>query len=337
MRRALLSILGAAALAGALMVPVAAQSPSTSSSPGVIPEKLILGLVPSREADVLIESAQPLADYLSTTLGIPVASFVPSDYTGLVVAMGTGQAHIGAFGPFALVQAADEYGATIILQSVRRGSATYHTQWMTTDPATYCSDEVVTEVVQVGDPAADVTLSYCNGTLEATTGPVGEDALAKIPAGTTVSFVEQSSASGYIFPAVQLINAGIDPTSDITPLFAGNHDSSVIAICTGDASVGVSFDDARTLSTSLEGCPDVSTVVVFAYSQEIPNDGVAVAGDLDAGLKQRIADALIAYAGTEDGKAVLDSIYEIDEFAPADLTAFDVVREAAEKVGAPAE
>jgi hypothetical protein len=34
---------------------------------------------------------------------------------------------------------------------------------------------------------------------------------------------------------------------------------------------------------------------------------------------------------------VLNSIYEIDEFAPADLAAFDVVREAAEKIGAPPE
>jgi phosphonate transport system substrate-binding protein len=72
---------------------------------------------------------------------------------------------------------------------------------------------------------------------------------------------------------------------------------------------------------------------VFAYSQEIPNDGVAVAGNLPDDLKQQIADALIAFSETEEGAAVLDSIYEIDEFAPADLDSFDVVREAAEELG----
>ena len=49
----------------------------------------------------------------------------------------------------------------------------------------------------------------------------------------------------------------------------------------------------------------MSKTVVFALSPEIPNDGVAVAGDLDAGLKQRITDALLAYGETEEGSAVL--------------------------------
>jgi phosphonate transport system substrate-binding protein len=299
---------------------------------------LILGLVPSREADVLVETAQPLAAYLTTALGIPVESFVPTDYTGLVVAMGTGQAHIGAFGPFALVQAADQSGADIILQSVRNGSPTYHAQWFTGDPATYCATDVVTQAAQTsGDSPVDITLAFCNGTDTATAGPLAEDAIAKIAPGTTVSFVEQASASGYIFPAVELLNAGLDPTTDITPLFANGHDNSVVAVCNGNAPVGVSFDDARTLPTVQEGCDDLSGVTVFAYSQEIPNDGIAVAGDLDVGLKQRIADALLAYAATDEGKATLDAIYEIDDLVPADLASFDVVREAAEKVGAPPE
>ena len=74
-------------------------------------------------------------------------------------------------------------------------------------------------------------------------------------------------------------------------------------------------------------------VVVFALSPEIPNDGVAVRGELPEELKQQIADALIAYAETEEGKEVLNSVYEIDEFAPADLEAFDIVRQAAEQLG----
>src|SRR5262245_49054230 len=177
-RRALSSTLGAGLVALALAVPAVAQSPSPAApagSPGVIPETLILGLVPSREADVLVETAQPLADYLTTALGIPVESFVPTDYTGLVVAMGTGQAHIGAFGPFALVQAADQSGANIILQSVRNGSPTYHTQWFTSDSATYCTGDVVTQTAQTGDPPVDITLAFCNGTDTATAGPLAED------------------------------------------------------------------------------------------------------------------------------------------------------------------
>jgi phosphonate transport system substrate-binding protein len=324
-----LSLLSVFALAAACAGPVASPTPSgtpavTPSPTAQVPTQLVLGLVPSREADVLVENAKPLADYLTQQLGIEVVSFVPTDYPGLVAAMDTGQAHIGAFGPFGLIQSVDEAGAEIILQSARNGAVTYHTQWMTNDPDTYCLDEVVTD---------DAGLSYCNGTMEATEGPVGEDAIALVPEGTTVSFVTQTSASGYIFPALQLLQlAGLDRETDIDPLFAGGHDNSVIAVCNGDAPVGVAFDDARTILQEGD-CADMSNVVVFAFSQEIPNDGVSVAGNLPESLKQQIAAALIAYAETEAGAAVLDSIYEIDEFAPADLAAFDVVRQAADELG----
>lgn len=299
------------------------SAPASQPTGGEDPEELVLGLVPSREADVLVENAQPLVDYLSGQLGVPVEGFVPTDYPGLVAAMKTGQAHIGAFGPFGLVQAADDAGAEIILQSGRDGSVTYHTQWMTNDPDKYCTDEPV---------ANEDGLLFCNGTLDAEQGPVGEDAIAMIEDGTTVSFVSETSASGYIFPAVQLVDAGIDHVEGIDPLFAGNHDTSVIAVCNGDAEVGVSFNDARTILQEGD-CDDLSQVVVFAYSPEIPNDGIAVAGNLSDELKENIKQAFLSFAETEEGKATLDAVYEIDEFAEADLEAFDVVREAAEKVG----
>jgi len=343
-RRFVSSVAALAVMAAAVAGPAVAQSPSAAT--GRIPDKLVLGLVPSSDANVLITSAQPLADYLTQTLGIPTESLVPTDYTALVVAMGTGGADIGAFGPFALVQAADESGADIVLQSVRNGAITYHTQWMTNDPTTFCTTEVVTTVApSQEDTPQDVTLGFCNGADTATTGPLAEDALAKIPAGSTVSFTEQTSASGFIYPYVQLMNAGVGdpaltpagatpPTTEITALFAGGHDASVAAVCKGDALVGVSFNDARLVPAAVAACgTDQSANVVFALSPEIPNDGVALAGDLDRALKQRITDALLAYGETEEGSAVLTSIYRISKFAPADLSSLDVVREAAAKLG----
>jgi phosphonate transport system substrate-binding protein len=67
------------------------------------PAELVIGFVPSREAGALVETIQPLADYLTETLGMPVTGIVTNDYTGLVTAMETGQAHIGALPPFGLV------------------------------------------------------------------------------------------------------------------------------------------------------------------------------------------------------------------------------------------
>ena len=73
------------------------------------------------------------------------------DYAALITAMETGQAQIAALPPFGLVQAVDRAGAEMILQSDRFGSTTYHTQFMTTDAATYCAEEPVANERQEGE------------------------------------------------------------------------------------------------------------------------------------------------------------------------------------------
>jgi phosphonate transport system substrate-binding protein len=297
------------------------------------PENLVIGFVPSVEAGALVEDIQPLADHLSEALGIPVEGFVSSDYAALVTAMETGQAQIAALPPYGLVQAVDRAGAEVILQSDRFGSTTYHTQFMTTDAETYCADEPVTNERQEGEEMVPVL--NCNGTDrafdESPEGPIGIDALQAVEPGTPVSFVEQTSASGYIFPATIFATMGIDPETDIEAVFAGGHDASVIAVCNGQAEIGVSFDDART--DAVTDCDVPGTVVVFAYGPEIPNDGVAVAGELSDELQASIKQALLDYAATEEGVAVLESIYNITAFGEPNLDSLQIVRDAVEELG----
>ncbi|CAN5211707.1 phosphate/phosphite/phosphonate ABC transporter substrate-binding protein [soil metagenome] len=301
----------------------AASMPAESAA-AEAPEELVIGFVPSREADALVETIQPVADYLSEALGIPVSGVVTTDYTGLVTAMESDRAHIGAFGPFSLLQARDRAGAEIILQSERFGSATYHTQFMTNDPDKYCDDEPVVVDEETG-------WMNCNGTADADEGPVAVEKIAEIEEGTTVSFVEQASASGYIFPATIFIAQGIDPETGIDPIFAGGHDSSVIAVCEGDAEVGVAFDDARGAAET--ECDIASNVVVFAYGPEIPNDGWAVLGSLPDDMKEDIKQALLDYAASDEGAQVLNDIYEIDNLVEADQDAFTIVEDAARELG----
>ncbi|RPF22380.1 phosphate/phosphite/phosphonate ABC transporter substrate-binding protein [Myceligenerans xiligouense] len=292
-----------------------------------LPETLTLGLVPSQDQDQLVEDAEVLGDLLGEELGVEVETSVSTDYAALVVAMQTEQADIGMFGPVALVQAVDQADAEAVLQSVRYGSSTYHTQWMTNDPDTYCLDEVVTETDDDGNEFA-----FCNGA-EAVEGPTGEDALALVEQGTTISFVEEGSASGYYYPATQLAEVqGIDPLTDITSIYAGGHPNSVLNVVRGDAPIGVSFNDAR--AEVLEEEPDAGTeAVVFASSPEIPNDGVAVSGTFEDATTTQITDAFLALAESEEGLAALDAVYGIEGLEPADLDALDAARQVAANFG----
>jgi len=282
----LLTTVIATVLAATLFVGFAQQ--------GDIPDRLVLGMVPSREAEAIVDSLDPLAALLSDALLIPVDTFVSTNYVGLVEAVGTGRVDIGLFGPAALVQAMDAYGAEVIVASVRRGSTTYRSQF----------------------------------NIRCDSGITSFEDLR----GKTIAFVDPGSASGYQFPYVTLKNTyGIDPDTEMTSIFAGSHDAAALAVYNGDVDVAVTFggspgSDGR---ETIEGeYPDVKDVVcILGYSDDIPNDGAVVRAGLDPQLKEQIAQALIDIANTEEGKALTEALFNVTEFARIDASAYDVVRE----------
>ena len=290
-------------------------------------------------------------DYLSEAIGIEVEGVVTADYNGLVVAMGAGQADFGAFGPFGYVQASDQYPTLeVFIQSIRFGAATYHGQWFTND-ASICDAEPVPgalenqdgEIVMV-DPfdavALQVGVAFGDSGKEAETledgTPVdfGTACMASLDkvVGKNVAFTSATSTSGAVFPQLQLLNAGIDIENDITYSYLGSHTDTVAAVYNGDADVGLSFDDAR--RNIRTDNPDVgSKVIVFNITEEIPNDVVVARGELPDDLIQAVYDATAAFLETEDGVALFDEIYGWTDIRPAVESDFDIVREAAAKLG----
>ncbi|MFE7227631.1 phosphate/phosphite/phosphonate ABC transporter substrate-binding protein [Nocardioides sp. NPDC057577] len=294
-----------------------------STAPAEDPEEIVLSLVPSGDVDSITESAKGLESFLSDRIGIPVRAEVTESYAAAIVAMKADQAQVAMLGPIGMVQAEDQARAVPVLQSVRFGSGTYHTQWFTNDPETYCADEV--KVVE--------GLKYCNGTDAAETGPAGEEAIAKIKPGTSIAFVDQGSAAGYYYPATQWGQVtGGDALVDLDAQFAGDHDAAVLAVARGDYPVGVSFDDAREEVAADE--PKVaSDVVVFAYSAEIPNDGIVVAGGLSKELRTKVTDAFTAMAKDPKGLKTLAAVYDIEGLTPVDAEALKKAKAVEENFG----
>ena len=106
----------------------------STAGDGTWPDSITFGFVPSSEQEALQDNIQPFMDVLSEALGIEVEGVVTTDYTGLVTAMGTGKADLGAFGPFGYTLAQQQFGnMEVLIQAIRYGSATYHGQWMTND------------------------------------------------------------------------------------------------------------------------------------------------------------------------------------------------------------
>ena len=74
-------------------------------------------------------------------------------------------------------------------------------------------------------------------------------------------------------------------------------------------------------------------VVVFAITDEIPNDVVAIRSALPEDLKAAIYDAIEAFLATEEGEAIFDAVYGWTDIRPATESDFDIVRAAAAGLG----
>ncbi|GAA4196609.1 phosphate/phosphite/phosphonate ABC transporter substrate-binding protein [Microbacterium oryzae] len=312
----------ASALAAASVTALALAGCASEAGPAdaaAEPEEITLALVPSQDQDGLVETAAPITDYLTEELGMTVRGVVSKDYQAAVEAIGAGQAQIGFLPSLQLWQANDMYGAEVVLQTERNGNITYPAQFMTNDPDTYCDDE----------PVERDGMLFCNGA-DAMTGPAGLDSVEKVK-GAKVAVLGPGSPAGYIYPMLALQEAGLDIDTDIEQVPVTANDASVLAVYNGDAEVGFSFWDARSIVTDV---PDIGEkVVVFALTEEIPNDGVALSEELSPELRERITQALLDFAGTPEGQEALTSVYSITDLAPADPASLDVVARAADALG----
>ena len=334
------------------------DKPATTAAP--VLDKIIFGFVPSAEQTDLQDNIQPLMTVLSEGLGIEVEGFVTSDYSGLLVAMGSGQADVGAFNTLGYVNALNAFPTRMeaIAKVVRYGSGSYHGTFWTTDASVCSSAPVIgafenidgvptlvegsatmppdVKALQVGwgfsDDGMIPEVRTIDGA-EVTVSPgYACEADLSVMIGEEVLFVEEGSTSGYLYPSLQLKNAGISYTSDIVQRYAGSHDGVISGLYNGDAKFGVTYDDAR--RTLRKTNPDVGEkVIAFAITEEIPNDVVAVRSDLPADMKEKIYTILSDYISTDEGAAVMDEIYGWTGLVPAVNSEFDVVKQAAEEFG----
>ncbi|MDN3310302.1 phosphate/phosphite/phosphonate ABC transporter substrate-binding protein [Microbacterium oryzae] len=315
---------GALAVASLALVGCSTGSGDSASADDSWPESMTISLVPSVEGEDLAEALDPLTTYLSDELGIDVEGVVATDYAATVEALGADQAQVVITDAGSLYNAIEQYDADLILRDVRFGTTSYASVAYTNDPDTYCDDEPVMATYD----ASGVELAYCNGLEkpgESATGrgPAGLEAFSEIGEGTRVALQAATSPAGYQYPMVAMEDAGIDTDADITEIPVEGNNNAVLAVANGDAEIGFAYWDART--TVLEEAPQVAeNVVAFAYTEMIPNGGVAVASSLPDDLVAELAELMDGYAeSSEEAATVMFDLVGLSDWT--DETAEDEI------------
>lgn len=179
-----------------VLLAVVAVASTAGLLPGTIPHSsaeaapsITIGFIPGESPDTLRENGLEMAKLLQSRIGLPVNIYISKDYSGLIEAMKTKKVDFAFFSSMTFVFAEKMAGAKVLLKKV----------WQT--PYYYST------ILVRGDSG------------------IGKLSQLK---GKRFAYVDEKSASGYLYPRVHFKKQGIDPAAFFaSTVFSGNHEASV--------------------------------------------------------------------------------------------------------------
>ena len=258
-------------------------------------EVLKMGLIPADDAQEMLREYEPVRQYLSDKLGIPVEIQVTSDYTAAIEAMRYKHIDMAWFGPFSYVIASNVAGAEAIVNGIRRsdGKSDYHS----------------------------IIVVRADSGIESF-----EDLKGK-----KFAFVDPSSTSGNLVPRKMLIENGIDPDNDFSTMYyAGTHNAVEYAVANGKVDAGADSDNSYNRMVK-EGEIDPEVNKILYTSGPIQGSPIAVRSDLPVEIKQAIQNALIEM--DEDVLHKVGGWGDIASYQKVSDSDYDIIRETAEALG----
>ena len=253
------------------------------------PAELSLGLFAGDDQAKTLETNQPVVDYLSKKIGLPIKWTTGSSYSAVIEAMRSKKVDGMIVGPFSYLLAVQEANAeALVVEITTRG--------------------------EVFDPKITDYYFSCISTKKGKGIKTVQDLKGK-----SFSFVDPASTSGHLVPKTYLKKQGLDPEKDMKPIFAGTHPSSILALWNDKVDAAASTEEnlylardekqiefagfadnivgkVRTeaeIQALYESAKD-GQIVIIRFSDPIPNTPFNVRADLPATLKSAIKEALLS-------------------------------------------
>ncbi|MDR1393642.1 MAG: phosphate/phosphite/phosphonate ABC transporter substrate-binding protein [Bifidobacteriaceae bacterium] len=274
------------------------QADGTSQQPAgvfaVDENTLVFGVVPdSVDTET---NYTPLMDYIAQETGKKVEYHESTDYAALIEAAVAGKIDVASFSGFTYVTATNKGASLEPISSI----VTEEGQ----EPG-YYSEAIVPK---------DSTIQ----------------SLEEFK-GKKVCFVDPSSTSGYLFPSYNLLEAGVDPVNDVTPVFAGKHDISVTKTGEGKECEAGFAEDSEA---------EKSDAVRVIQKTMVPGAPIVMAGGLPQDIKDKLrsilsevtVDDMVASGIESAGQEGFRSVFYGTK--PVDDAYYETIRDICAKTGA---
>lgn len=260
-----------------------------------LPDRALrFGRPPHLTVDVARAEYTPLANYLGRAIDHEITVVVPDSYGQVVDMLTDGRLDMALLTPFTYVKAKQRLPSLVLIASiVAEGSAKYR-------------GYIVTKA----------------------TGKIHNvDALK----GKRFAFVDESSASGYLFATAALLDAGIVPERDFAEIrFAGSHPKVVHWILDGTVDAGAI---SSTTFRHLRGESLTTRLEIIAKTEWIPFDAMALHPSVPEPIVRKLQSTLMNLnIQSPEGRAVLTGITTTNGFIAGKDAAYDPVRRVAARL-----
>lgn len=225
---------------------------------------LVLEFVPSNNNSDLKTETHSFSKYLSKKLHRTVKIHLSTDRTNIVEAMQSKKIDIGIMPPASFVQAQQNKSAVGLLTAQRLA---YNPQ--TEKLEKHLADGYKAEVIAKTDSKINKLSDLKN---------------------RKITTLDANSASGYIYPAVELKKLGINLEKDNKTIVVNDIPSEITAVLNNQVDAAFVFQGARQVFNGKVGNSDLykSLKVVALSKANIPNDVIAVKTQMDPKLQKQV-------------------------------------------------
>ncbi|MBI4573449.1 MAG: putative selenate ABC transporter substrate-binding protein [candidate division NC10 bacterium] len=278
----------------AVLVIGAAIFGATIAQAGEPLRELRVSAIPDENPNELMRIYTPFADYLSKELNMKVTYTNVVDYAATVEGLAAKKLDMVWYGGFTYVQARKRTGDALPLVS-REEDLQFHSKFIAR------KDTGITKL-------ADLK-------------------------GKTFSFGSVSSTSGHLMPRYFLLQNGINPEKDFAKFsFSGAHDATALWVESGKVDAGA-LNEAVWDKLVQTKKVDTGKVVVFWTTPPFVDYVWTVRGDLDKGLQERIASALLKLDSRKPDDKRLLNLHRTKKYVRVQPEEFKPVEEAAIAAG----
>ncbi len=240
---------------------------------------LRFALPPSVGEKAASQRAGALQSYLSAALGLPVEVVVPPSYEALAKDLLGGRVEAAWAPPFVCARI-EAMGIRVLVRGVRSGSASYRAALVSKKGAHLKPEQLF-----------------------------GKKAL----------WADRDSVGGYLLPLAFLKAKGLDPNKLFSHQgFAGSYRAALEGVLGGFADVTSVFARGNEAIGLHEILPEKQDAFeVIAFTEESPNDGVAVSMSTPVQVVEQLERTLLKLHDTPEGAAILKDIFRAERFDAA--------------------